>query len=52
MDLYLITFADGSTLVEYGDSVQDVQGFCNRSCVQFRGAVKSIELYNEAKHSA
>ena len=41
MHLFLITFEDGRTLEECGDSVQDVRSFLSRSYSSW-GNVKSI----------
>lgn len=50
MDLYYIEFLDGSTLVEYGDSVEDIQQFLNRSYYH-KGTPTIVEIYDETRHS-
>lgn len=44
MELWTITWVNGKTLVEYGDSPEDVRAFIRRSYAHY-GAVKSIEPY-------
>lgn len=41
MHLFLITFADGRTLIEYGNDEQDVRNFLKRSYSSW-GLVSSV----------
>ena len=41
--MYLITYVNGETQEEFGNSVADVRDFISR-CFKFQGPIKSIQL--------
>jgi hypothetical protein len=48
-ELYFVKFSNGTSIVEYGTSIEDIRDFCNRS-YKDRGSIDLIAIYDESVH--